>query len=121
MKDRVRQITSRSRGRRMRTIIEELRKYLPGWKNYFQLGKVKSVFSDLDSWIRRRVRMVQLKQWKHGPKIYRELIARDVPARKAAAVAAHAGRWWAISILPGINIALPGHVLYRAGIPRLAT
>ena len=120
MKDRVRQITKRSGGRSMRQVVEGLREYLPGWKNYFQLGQVKSVFEDLDKWIRRRVRMTLLKQWKRGLTIYSELRARGVPERQARGVAAHAGRWWAMSTHLGINIALPAHVLHRAGIPRLA-
>ena len=121
MKTRVRQITNRNRGRTMRTIVDDLRRYLTGWKLYFRLGQSKQVFVRLDEWIRRRVRMVQLKQWKHGRKIYRELRARGASERQAAAVAAHAGRWWAMSKHIGTNIALPAHALHRAGIPRLAS
>ncbi len=38
MKDRVRDITKRSGGRSISSVVDELRGYLVGWKNYFQLA-----------------------------------------------------------------------------------
>jgi len=38
LKQRVRSITRRSGGRSMRSVVAELRKYLPGWNQYFQLA-----------------------------------------------------------------------------------
>src|SRR5436309_3986802 len=66
MKARVRIITSRTGGRSMTKVVEELRSYLTGWKRYFQLAEAPSVFQAADEWIRRRLRAVQLKQWKRG-------------------------------------------------------
>jgi hypothetical protein len=120
MADKVRRITACTNGRSMRQVVERLREYLTGWKNYFRLGQRKTVFEELDQWIRRRVRMLQLRQWKRGRKIYRELRARGAPERQAAGLAAHAGRWWAMSAHHGICIALNNRALHRAGIPRLA-
>ena len=121
MKERVRQITGRNRGRSLQSIIVELRVYLVGWKEYFRLTELTGVFRDLDSWIRRRLRMVQLKQWRHGPRIFRELCARGAPRNAAASAAAHAHRWWRIARHPALNIALPPREFDRLGLPRLAT
>jgi len=121
MKERVRQITGRSLGRSLQSVIAELRSYLVGWKEYFRLTETRSVFRDLDQWIRRRLRMVQLKQWKRGPRIFRALCARGVPRNAAASAAAHARRWWRISRHPALNIALPPSEFDRLGLPRLAT
>jgi len=121
MKERVRQITGRSRGRSLSSVIAELRSYLSGWKEYFRFTEMLSVFRDLDQWIRRRVRMVQLRQWKHGPRTFRELCARGVPRNAAASAAAHASRWWRIARHPALNFALPNRELQRLGLPRLAT
>ena len=120
MKDRVRQITSRNAGRSMRSVVDELRAYLVGWKNYFQLAQTPGIFAGLDGWLHRRIRAVQLKQWRRGPNIFRELVARRVPELQARIAAANAGRWWRISNYHGPNIALPNKAIYRAGIPRLA-
>jgi group II intron reverse transcriptase/maturase len=120
MKARVRQITSRNGGRSLTRVVEELRSYLTGWKLYFQLAATPRIFSDLDEWLRRRVRAVQLKQWRGGPTVYRELRARGVPVRAARAVAAHARRWWATAAHGGLQAALPNSYLDRLGMPRLA-
>jgi RNA-directed DNA polymerase len=121
MKQRVRQVTGRSRGRSLPSVIVELRSYLIGWKQYFCLSQWPGVFRDLDSWIRRRLRMVQLKQWKQGPRVFRALCARGVPPDTAASAAAHARRWWRIARHPALNIALPPREFDRLGLPRLFT
>jgi group II intron reverse transcriptase/maturase len=120
LKDRVRQITSRNGGRSMKSVAQDLRSYLVGWKTYFQLAETPRVFSDLDEWIRRRVRAVQLKQWKRGNTVYRELVARGASGPVVRAVAAHARRWWAMAAHGGTQTALPISYFDRLGIPRLA-
>lgn len=119
MKDKVRQITSRNGGRSIRKVVEDLRGYLPGWKNYFSLAESPSTFAELDEWIRRRMRQLHLKQWKHGSAIFRELVSRGSPEWVARKVAGHAGSWWRISGLT-LNQALPNRYLEALGVPRLA-
>jgi RNA-directed DNA polymerase len=119
MKDRVRQITRRSGGRSLAQVAGELREYLLGWKGYFQLADTPGIFRDLDGWIRRRLRAIQLKQWKRGRTIYRELRARGMSRITAAQVAANARRWWHNSAM-AINIALPNSYFRELGVPDLA-
>ena len=64
-------------------MAKELRSYLVGWKNYFQLAETPRVFKHLDEWIRRRLRAIQLKQWKRGTTGYRELMAGKCRAAAA--------------------------------------
>jgi RNA-directed DNA polymerase len=120
MKDRVRQITSRTRGRSLASVIADLRGYLPGWKEYFCLTEMPGILRNLDAWIRSRLRMVQLKQWKTGPCVFRELCARGVPRNAAASAAAHVQRWWRIAHHPALNLAMPPREFDRLGLPRLA-
>ncbi len=120
MKARVRAVTSRTGGRSMTKVAAELRSYLTGWTLYFQLAETPGIFRDLDEWLRRRLRAVQLKQWKRGTTAYRELRARGVPNRVARAVAAHATRWWAMAAHGGMHTALPTSYFDRLGVPRLA-
>jgi RNA-directed DNA polymerase len=72
-KQRVRQLTRRSGGRSMQQVVEVLRPYLLGWKAYFGLAQTPRVWRELDKWLRHRLRAIQLKQWRSGPTIYREL------------------------------------------------
>jgi len=119
MKQRVRQITDRNGGRSMRARFAERRSYLAGGKEYFRLAETPRVFSDLDAWIRHRLRRVQLKQWKRGTTIYRELKRLGAPEDAARQVAANSRRWWRNSakLLP---TALPTRHYDRMGVPRLA-
>ena len=119
LKARVRVITSRTGGRSMTKVTEELRSYLTGWKLYYQLAETPTAFRETDEWLRRRLRAVQLKQWKHGPNVYRELLARGASGPVARAVAAHATRWWAMAAHGGMQTALPNSYFDRLGVPRL--
>ena len=121
MKARVRQITGRTRGRSLKVVVAELRSYLPGWREYFRLDETPRRFQNLDAWIRRRLRMVQLKQWKRGAKVFRELRARGLSKRSAAEVAAYCKRWWRTAGHVGLHTALPNSYFDRIGVPRLAS
>ena len=60
-KRRVRELTRRTCGRSLAEVAEALRSYLPGWRAYFRLAQTPSVFSELDQWLRHRLRALQLK------------------------------------------------------------
>ena len=118
-KQRIREMTSRSGGRSLPEIVERLRTYLPGWKGYFQLAQTPKVFRELDEWIRHRLRAVQLKHWRRGTTMYRELKALGASETDARQVAANSRRWWRNSRLL-LNRALPVAYFDRLGVPRLS-
>ena len=120
MKDRVRQITCRNGGRSLKAVATELREYLTGWKTYFRLAETPRVLRDLDEWIRHRIRVVQLKQWKRGRTTYRKLRARGLSAHGAAKVAANTRRWWHNASML-IHVALPTRAIDALGVPRLGS
>jgi group II intron reverse transcriptase/maturase len=119
MKDRVREITRRTRSRSIASVVADLRSYLVGWKNYFRLADTPKVFATLDEWIRHRLRALHLKHWKRGPTIFRELRARGLSKDGAARVAANGRRWWKNSAM-AIHIAFPIRYFDGLGLPRLA-
>jgi RNA-directed DNA polymerase len=119
MKDRVRLITKRTRGRSVVAVAAELRSYLVGWKEYYRLADTPGIFSDLDEWIRHRLRALHLKQWKRGTTIYRELRARGMSHVPAAQVAANGRSWWKNSAKL-LHLALPTRYFDQLGVPRLA-
>ncbi|WP_051299872.1 reverse transcriptase domain-containing protein [Methylobacter luteus] len=81
LKDRIRELTRRTRGRRLEQIIAELRKALLGWKADFDIIEIMSPLRDIDKWIRRKLRCYIWKQW--GKSGYRELRKRGVSVREA--------------------------------------
>jgi len=119
MKQRVRELTRRNGGASLAQVAQKLRDYLQGWKAYFRLAETPGVFADLDAWIRHRLRAIQLKQWKRGTTIYRELRARGASKDLAARIAGNARRWWRNSAM-GLHIVLPNRLFDELGVPRLA-
>jgi RNA-directed DNA polymerase len=97
-KARIREITSRNGGRNIAQIAQQLRKYMPGWKAYFRLAQTPKVYRDLDSWVRRRLRAVQLKLWKRGTTIFRELRSLGATEEAAVKVASIGTHWWRASL-----------------------
>ncbi|MDU8616902.1 group II intron reverse transcriptase/maturase, partial [Pseudomonas syringae pv. actinidiae] len=86
-KHRIRGLTPRSGGRSLPQVVENLRPYLLGWKAYFGLSQAPGLWKSLDGWIRRRLRAIQLKQWKTGKTTYRELRKLGANSDLAAAIA----------------------------------
>jgi RNA-directed DNA polymerase len=120
MKERVRELTRRSAGRSLAQLCKPLGVYLKGWKAYFRLADTPRAFADIEGWVRHRLRAVQLKHWKRGEVIYRELLARGVPPEAARRVAANSRRWWHNSAM-ALNMALPNDLFKRLGVPKLAS
>jgi RNA-directed DNA polymerase len=63
---------------------------------------------------------VQLKHWKRGRVIYRELVARGMSRDAARRVAGNSRRWWRNSAM-ALNMALPDDLFRRPGVPKLAS
>ena len=117
MKERVREKTWRTLGRRLQVTIDDLRGYLVGWKAYFNFAEVRSVLKELDSWIRRRLRSYLWKQW--GRRGYRELRLRGVSRELAWNTSKSAHGPWRLSRSPALAIALPGKYFAALGLPQL--
>ena len=118
-KRRIRRITRRTCGRNLREVAAELRCFVPGWKAYFQLAQTPRVFRELDEWLRHRLRAVQLKHWRRGTTMYRELRALGASSDQAARVAGNARRWWHNSRME-LNLIMPIAYFDRLGVPRLS-
>jgi RNA-directed DNA polymerase len=118
-KARVREITLGSRGRSMEQVMEELARYLKGWRAYYGFCETSAVLRHLDSWIRRRVRCAFWQQWKTGRKRYAELVRRGVSEEAAAKTAGSRRGPWRVSQSPALNQALSNAHLTSLGLPSL--
>ncbi len=118
-KQRIREMTRRSGGRSLPEVAERLRTYMPGWKAYFQLAQTPQVFRELDEWLRHRLRALQLKHWRRGTTMYRELKALGASEADARKVAANSRCWWRNSRM-ALNRAMPIAYFDRLGVPRLS-
>jgi RNA-directed DNA polymerase len=109
--------TFRTRGEPLVRVVGDLRRYLEGWYAYCGFAEAPSVFKELDSWIRRRLRGSLWKQW--GRRRYRELRRRGVSRDLAWNTVKSAHGPWRLSRSPALAIALPGRYFDGLGVPRL--
>ena len=119
MKDKIRDITSRSKPYSMEERIQKLNQYLTGWCGYFALADTPSVFKDLESWIRRRLRMCMWKDWKKPSTKVRKLIGLSIPKGKAYEWGNSRKSYWRISKSPVLHRALGNSYWSSQGLKSL--
>jgi len=72
-KAKIKKITRRNQGRNLAGVISELNPVLRGFVNYFKIANCRRELKGLMGWIRRRLRCIQLKQWKRPKRLHRKL------------------------------------------------
>jgi len=118
-KERIREITRRTRGWKLKDVLEELNRYLDGWRGYFDYCETHEVLRGLDGWIRRRLRSYQWQQWKTFRKRRSALIQRGVHRQEATKFAASRKGPWRLSHSKTLDRALPISSFDRIGLHRL--
>ena len=117
--ERIREMTQRNRGISMNKRISELSQYMRGWMGYFAFCQTPSVFKELDSWIRRRLRCAQWKQWKSCKGRYRGLRRCGIDQRQTHMLDCCSRGPWTISNYSTLNRALPNVYFASLGLPSL--
>ena len=118
-KERVRELTRRTKGVSIERMAEDLSRYLRGWIGYFGKCETSSVLEGLEKWLRRRLRSAIWKQWKRGTVRFAELRKRGVGKDLAAKTAGSAHGPWRLAESPALHFALPNAYFDSLGIPRL--
>src|SRR5208337_2888616 len=118
-KQKIRELTRRTRGISLEQMIKELAAYLRGWKSYFGYGQIPSLLETLDQWIRHRLRSMIWKQWKRGRVRFTELRRRGVGKILAAQTASSMCGPWRVANSPALHLALPTAYFDLLGLPRL--
>ena len=83
VKEKIREITSRSNGKSMEHRMLKLKQLITGWTTYFGIADMKGLAKSLDQWTRRRLRMCYWKQWKRIKARYDNLVKLGVDNQKA--------------------------------------
>ncbi|MGA9548974.1 MAG: group II intron reverse transcriptase/maturase, partial [Rhodomicrobium sp.] len=118
-KVKIRDMTSRTRGCSLQQIVGDLSPYLIGWRGYFGFCQTPRVLTNLEAWIRRRLRSYLWWQWRNGPNRFKELRRRGVPKFLAAVAAGSPTGFWRMSSHPAVQKALRNHVFDDLGLPRI--
>ena len=85
-KRRIKKLTGRSWGISMEYRFARLAEYLRGWMGYFGISEYYRPLPEIDHWLRRRVRMCYLKQWRRCRTKVRELTRLGVNLRLAISI-----------------------------------
>jgi RNA-directed DNA polymerase len=120
-KRRVREITRRNRGHRVQDVVEELRRYVVGWLNYFGLSDTYTALLELDEWVRRRVRLYYWKQWKRPGTRRRHLLAMGIGPEEVHMATRSRKGYWRMSSNSIVQRALSNHWLHEQGVPDMRT
>ncbi|HEU0197974.1 MAG TPA: group II intron reverse transcriptase/maturase, partial [Nevskiaceae bacterium] len=81
-------------------------------------AQTPGVWRRLDEWMRHRLRAIQLKHWKRGTTIYREVRRLGASPWLAQEAASGARHWWRVSA-QSLNAVLTVAYFDRLGAPRL--
>jgi RNA-directed DNA polymerase len=120
-KQRVREITRRNRGHRVQDVIDELRRYVVGWLNYFGLSDTYTALLALEEWVRRRVRLYYWKQWKQPRTRRRHLLALGIPREEVHMATRSRKGYWRMSANSIVQRALTNRWLQEQGVPDMRT
>lgn len=104
--DKVRRITSPTKGLSIEQVFEKLNPLLRGWLNYFGNCDTPSRLRKLGEWVRHRVRMIQWRLWKRSQKRYDELIKLGVKEDTARQTVGSAKGPYRIAQSPALHIGL---------------
>jgi hypothetical protein len=110
-------MTRRTRGISLSQLIEELKPYLIGWRGYFGFCQTSRVLTNLEAWIRRRLRSYLWRQWQNGHNRFNELRRRRVPKLNAAVAAGSPTGFWRMSGHPAVQQALRNHSFDSLDLP----
>jgi RNA-directed DNA polymerase len=105
-RERLRQLTRRTRSGQLEEVLREINAYVRGWVGYFRIADTPSVFQELDEWLRRRLRQLLWKRWKKPGARQRNLVALVVPPRVAHEASGSGKKMWRISASPPVHQAL---------------
>lgn len=119
LKEKIRKYTQTGKGMCMERVITNLGKYLTGWLAYYGHCQTPSVLTDLEGWMRRRLRYAFWRQWKTGKNRSIQLRRRGVGYDLSIQTAGTNKGPWHTSFSPALCIGMSNEYFEKLGLPRL--
>ena len=114
-KNKLRELTRRNRGRNVRQVMAEVKRYMQGWLNYYALASMKKTMAEWNGWLRRRIRMYIWKQWKKPNTKFRNLLKLGIPEKYAFMTAYSRRGYWFVAGTTSVGRAISNERLASAG------
>jgi group II intron reverse transcriptase/maturase len=83
LKRKLKALTKRSWSVLLDIRLAKIKQLIVGWINYFRIAKMKTVLSEIDQKLRKRIRVVIWKQWKVFKARYENLLKLGASKRNA--------------------------------------
>lgn len=120
LKAKLKELTARSNGWGNSRRKEALQQYTTGWMHYFKLADMYNLLKRIDSWYRRRLRMVIWKQWNRIKTKQKNLVKLGVTPAKAREWANTRKGYWFIANSYILNTTITTERLKLAGFMQLS-
>ncbi|WP_427179543.1 group II intron maturase-specific domain-containing protein [Paenibacillus sp. TC-CSREp1] len=114
-KRKLKELTSRSQGKKARQVMEKVKVYIRGWIGYFYVADMKRILQNWNEWLRRRMRMYIWKQWKKSRTKVQNLQKLGVPEWQAYQWGNTRQGYWRIAGSAVLNRSVTNERLAQAG------
>jgi len=116
LKDKVRKLTCRSRGKNLWQVIRDLNQYFRGWWNYFRLSEANSFLKGLKIWVMRRLRSLVWKHWKNAKTRVRNMEKLGIAHADAMLCGNARKKYWRMSKVKWVVFAMSEKYFVAQGL-----
>jgi RNA-directed DNA polymerase len=117
LKDKLKDLFRKGRGRNLARFIQTNHNpVLRGWSNYFRLTDFRGFAEKLDQWLRRRLRCILWRQFKHPWKRFQMLMKQGLSEERAARSAFNQKGPWFNAGASHMNQAFPKRYFDQFGL-----
>ena len=117
--EKTREILCRNKAaaRTIKSTFMQLNWLIRGWINYYRIGSMKGFLDEYGQWLRHKVRVVILKQWKKPKTIFKNLMALNriqkcgLEEKRLLSVANARQGWYRMATIRDINFLLNPTIL----------
>src|SRR5450631_2218267 len=117
-KQRIRDITRRAKGVSIKATMEELARYMLGWRGYFGFCETPEELIALTRWVRLRLRAALWRQWKTSRRRRAALIALGVSGQLRNMAGSGRGPWH-LARSKALSVGLSNAYFKSLGLPSL--
>lgn len=115
MKQKIKEITRKTKPFSFGERIQKINEFMRGWVNYYKYANVSTKLTELDGWVRNRLRYCIWKDWKKPNKRMRSFIRLGISQGQAYAWSRSRMGGWAIAQSPMMRTTVTVERLRRKG------
>jgi RNA-directed DNA polymerase len=112
----LKRLTGRSWGVSMPYRLAKIKLFARGWMNYYGIAQYYKPMETIDDWLRRRIRMCFLKQWRYKRTRVSKLISLGIPKDFAVLTGGSNKSYWRLSRTYATNAGMSNAWLSKQGL-----